>query len=203
MASVVFARTAKHAIQEHHDNRLTSGPQEALIFLVAGLRCMHPSCLRFVQPVRRFGCSCGLMECRPPPGNSRGKWLREWLPRRQQIMCAEAPAPLIALHHSTERLANQQVLWFVDNLGAMSSLVRGSARPEDVGHIASMQATFPAQLSTRVWYEWEDSASNPSDESSRVGVDCPLCKRHGWSAQEVVPDWDSLYSQYGRPYFSV
>ena len=71
--------------------------------------------------------------------------VRKWLPL-QQIMCEEAPAPLIALHHSAEQPANQEVLWFVDNLSAVSSLIRGSVRREDVGHIASM----------RVWYEWGD-----------------------------------------------
>ena len=70
------------------------------------------------------------------------------------------------------RLANQQA-WFVDTLGAMSSLIQGSARPEDVGHIAPMQATMAAQL------------------SSRVGADSLLCKPNGWPIQEIVPDWDS------------
>ena len=105
---------------------------------------------------------------------------------KQQVMFAEALAPLIALHHSAAGLANQQIVWFVDNLGAMSSLVRRSSRPEDVGHIASMHASLAAQLSTQVWYAWVDSASNPSDGLSRLGADCPLCKRN-WPVQVIVP----------------
>ena len=49
------------------------------------------------------------------------------------------------------------------------------------------QATLAAQLWTLIWHEWVDDASDPSDGLSRVGADCPLCKRNGWSVQEIVP----------------
>ena len=49
------------------------------------------------------------------------------------------------------------------------------------------QATLAAQLWTLIWHEWVDDASDPSDGLSRVGADCPLFKRNGWSDQEIVP----------------
>ena len=156
-----------------------------------------------LQRIHRDWVGCSFLE----PGGAKAftaklmnQVVTRWLRRKQQIMCADALAPLIALHHSATRLANQQILWFVDSLGAMSSLIRGSARPEDVGTLRPMQATLAAQLSTLVWYEWVDSASNPSDGLSRAGADCPLCKRNDWPVQEIVPNLDSVYSQYGRVY---
>ena len=222
-ATVVFAPAARHALaplrwRQYQNCHLT--------FLVTGMSYIPPRLFEVVQPVRKPTLAYSDASWRDPaeaetnpprlgwlflePGGAKAftakltnQMVSRRRPRKQQIMCAEALAPLIALHHSAARLANQQILWFVDNLGAMGSLIRGSARPEDVGHIASMEATLAAQLSTQVWYEWVDSASNPSDGLSRVGADCPLCKRNGWPVQEIVPDWDSLYSQYGRVYLPI
>ena len=44
-----------------------------------------------------------------------------------------------------------------------------SAQPEDAGHDASMHTPLAAPVSTQIWYEWVDGASNPSDDLSSVG----------------------------------
>ena len=207
--------------QNCHHAHLTPRLAEALTFLITGMPCIPPRLFEVIQPVRKPFLAYSDASWPDPaeaetnspcwlflePGGAKAFTTKltnqvvcRWLPRKQQIMCAEALAPRIALHPSAARLANQQVLWFVDNLGAMSSLIRGAARPEDVVHIASMQATLAAQLSMQVWYECVDSASNPSDGLSRTGADCPLCKRNGWPVEEIVPGWDSPYSQFGRVY---
>ena len=69
-----------------------------------------------------------------------------WLPREQQIFAAEALAPLEALLNRPEDFRNEEVLWFIDNEAALSSLIRGTARPEDVGEIALAVHLLAAEL---------------------------------------------------------
>ena len=120
-ATVVFAPAARYAPaplkwrqhQNCHHAHLTPGLVEALTFLVTGIPCVRPRLFAVIQPVRkpilRLRCLC--LE---PDGAEAftakltNQVVGRWLPRKQQIMCAEALAPLIALHHSATRLANQQ-----------------------------------------------------------------------------------------------
>ena len=198
----------------------TLGLVEAITFLITGIPCIPPRVFEVIQPVRKPMLAYSdaswpdpvEAETNPPRlgclflelDGATAFTAKLTNQRESNISCAQKRWRLLSrCTPSATRLANQQILWFVDSLGAMSSLIRGSARPEDVGHIASMQATLAAQLSTQVWCAWLDSASNPSDGLCRVGADCPLCKRNGWPVQEIVPDWDSLYSQYGRVYLPI
>ena len=78
------------------------------------------------------------------------------------------------------RLAtNSDILWFVDNEAATSTLIRGSSREEDVCNIAELTHLLWAHHGCRVWLEWIDSDSNPSDGLSRDGVSDPWCKSYG------------------------
>ena len=223
--TVVFARAARRALapmkwrqyQNCHHAHLTPGLAETFTFLITVMPCIPPRLFEATQPVRKPILAYNDAswpdpaeeETNPPrlgwlflePGDAKAftakltnQVVSRWLPRKQQIMCAEALAPRTALHHSAARLN----IMVRGQSGCGEQSDPGSARPEEVGRIASMQATLAAQLSTQVWYEWVDSAPNPSDGLSRVGVDCPLCKRNGWPVPEIV--WDSLYSQYGRMY---
>ena len=193
-----FARAVRQALdplkwkqyQNCHHAHLTPGLVEALTFLVTGMLCITPRLFEVFQPVQMPTLALSDASW-PDPAESKttpprfgwlflepdgAKVVSRWLPREQQVTCAEALAPLIALHHSATRLANRQVLWFVDDLGAMSSLVRESARPEDVGHNASMHTTLAAQLSAQIWYEGVDGASIPSDDLSKCGCRLPALK---------------------------
>ena len=58
-------------------------------------------------------------------------------PRKTQILAAEAVAVLTALVITPELFNGRDVVWFVDNEAALSSLVRGASRADDVGHIAA------------------------------------------------------------------
>ena len=63
--------------------------------------------------------------------------------------CTTAPLVL-----PTNKYCGLWTIWM-----GMSSLVLESARPEDVGHNASMHTTLAAPLSTQIWSEWVDRAS--------------------------------------------
>ena len=72
------------------------------------------------------------------------------------------------LHGSA--LRHHDLLWFIDNEAAVSSSIRGASSQEDVHLIAQFSHAFLHTLQCRVWYEWIDSASNPSDGLSRDGL---------------------------------
>ena len=108
-------------------------------------------------------------------------------PRKTQILAAEAVAVLTALVLSPELLAGREIVWFVDNEAALSSLIRGTSRTEDVGHIAACTQLAMMEHSCSAWYEWIDSASNPSDGLSRDGVRDEWTIKQGWDLTEIPP----------------
>jgi hypothetical protein len=55
-----------------------------------------------------------------------------------------------------------------------------------------------AELGCRVWIEWINSDSNPSDGLSRAGLLDPWTLRQGWSLRQgFIPAADSLTSLVG------
>ena len=105
-----------------------------------------------------------------------------WKPRSQQIFPAEAFAPLAACFDDPDTFSNRDALWFIDNEAAASTLIRGATAQEDVQHIAEATQLLWTTLFARVWIEWIDSDSNPSDGLSRDGLCDAWCRAHG-----VVP----------------
>ena len=117
-------------------------------------------------------------------------------PRKTQILAAEAVAVLTALVLSPELLAGREIVWFVDNEAALSSLVRGTSRAEDVGHIAACTQLAMMEHSCSAWYEWIDSASNPSDGLSRDGVLDEWTIEQGWDLTEIPPTAFQKVAEY-------
>ncbi len=91
-------------------------------------------------------------------------------PRSQQIFPAETVAGFIAPLIGQERLAHQDLLWFVVNEAACASLIRGTSGQEDVCQITYAAHLLTHHMSARAWFEWIDSKSNPADGLSRDGV---------------------------------
>ena len=113
-----------------------------------------------------------------------------WRERTQQIYPAETFAVLAALRAHGDVCRGQDLLWFVDNEAACSTLIRGASRQEDVQHIAELTHFECLRLQCRIWFEWVDSKSNPSDGLSRLGLRCPS---FGYLAEEAAePPWTSL-----------
>ena len=57
--------------------------------------------------------------------------------RKQQILAVEAFAAIAALDVTPDIFKDQDVIWFVDNESAVSSLIRGAAKPEDRCRLAA------------------------------------------------------------------
>ena len=113
-----------------------------------------------------------------------------WCPRKTQIFAAEALAPSAALADAPAFFAGCDIMWYVDNEGACSTLIRGASSQEDVSGIAECTHILALRLGCRISFEWIDSKANPSDGLSREGLSCPL---YGAMAQEArQPSWQFL-----------
>jgi hypothetical protein len=123
----------------------------------------------------------------------------DWLlPREQQIFCCEACAGWIVPCNHEDLFRGRDVLWWIDNEGAASSLVRGRSRQFDAGSLVHLAHLKWAELGCRVWIEWINSDSNPSDGLSRAGLLDPWTLRQGWSLRQgFIPAADSLTSLVG------
>ena len=115
-----------------------------------------------------------------------------WLPRRQQIFAAEAMAAPAATSNIPASFRGRDVLWFVDNESACSTLIRGASTQEDVNGIAECVHVMAMALCCRLWFEWIDSGSNPSDGLSRRASNAKCL--------ETLPGWQrSRHGQRQRP----
>ena len=123
----------------------------------------------------------GWLVCRPgrEPLGYTLELREQFVPRKTQIFAAEAIIPLMVLLLSPELLVRSDVVWFIDNEAAVSSLIRGTSRAEDVGHLAAAVHILCLKLEVRIWFEWIDSKSNPAD-----GLSDGL--RDEWTCRQVL-----------------
>ena len=126
-----------------------------------------------------------------------------FIERRTQIYAAETLAPWMALRFEEERVQGQDLILFIDNQGAMTALITGASRAEDAAWMVHVQHLLWCRLRVRVWIEWVDSDSNPSDGLSREGVTDPWTVRMAtlwnWQLKQVdPPPIDSLMAEATR-----
>ena len=100
-------------------------------------------------------------------------WVRIWA--TQQIFLGESLAGLLVPILHPDLCQRRDILRFVENMRRSfldSSCQRTPSRSSD------------CNLRARVWYEWTDPASNPSDGVSRGGLKDAWSLVQGWSLQE-------------------
>ena len=114
--------------------------------------------------------------CEVPP-----EVIDSWVPRRQQIYPGEAIVALVIPALLPDLLRGQDLLWFVDNESATSTLIRCVSSQCDVHEIAQFSHYLLNSLDARAWFEWIDSESNPSDGLSRLGLADEWTQAQGWS----------------------
>ena len=112
-----------------------------------------------------------------------------WVVRDQQVFVAEALAPLAVTVHHAEALRNRDVIWFVDNVGACSVLIKGNSSQYDAGIVTAAVHLCWARLGIRSWIEWVASDDNPSDGLSRAGLNDPwtLMQKPPWVLVDLLP----------------
>ena len=110
--------------------------------------------------------------------------LESWKSRRQQIYPGETLAVLLVPMLLPQYFVAADVLWFIDNQASVTAVIKGCSAEGDVHEIAHLAAVSRCAQRTKVWFEWIDSDSNPSDGLSRLGLQDPWSKQQGWFLQE-------------------
>ena len=121
--------------------------------------------------------------------------LCKWQARNQQVFVAEALAVLAATLLHQDILRNRDVIWFVDNIGALQVLIKGNSSQFDAGNVCAAAHLYWAAAGTRVWFEWVASNDNPSDGLSRDGLHdmWTMAQKPKWVVHEYeAPDWFAL-----------
>ena len=98
----------------------------------------------------------------------------------------DAFGPLLCLHNHSEVLAHAHLVLFIDNLGVLSGLIKGSSSIADFGAILSASHLRTAQLHSSAWFEHVRSKSNIADGGSRVGISCPDAAAYGVPLKEFA-----------------
>lgn len=109
-----------------------------------------------------------------------------WIPRKQQIFPGEALCGLVAPLHLGSLLKNCDILWWGDNEAAIAALARGTSSQDDVHELVQATHLTLHRLSSRVWWEWIDTSSNPSDGLSRSGLTDAWTLRQNWKLEEIA-----------------
>ena len=122
--------------------------------------------------------------------------ISSWQPRSQQIYPGETLCGLLVPWFHGHALADLDVLWFVDNEAVVASLFRGGSSQADVHTMVQLAQYLLQHFRIRVWFEWIDSHSNPSDGLSRVGLLDSWTQLQPW---HLFEDDFSPCSRTGRP----
>ena len=105
---------------------------------------------------------------------------KTWSHRHQQIFPAESVVLAIATWALHPHLRDKDVVWFIDNEAAASCAIRGCSSIPEVETAVQAAHILWLALGCRVWIEWIDSKSNPSDGLSRLGLRDPWTLQQNW-----------------------
>jgi len=101
-----------------------------------------------------------------------------WAPRGSYINLGELLAGPVVLHLLSRRLRGRAIIWFVDNVAAAAAMSRAASSSRDGSHLAGVMALSLIALRARAWFEYVESASNPSDVLSRDAYNDATVKDH-------------------------
>ena len=105
---------------------------------------------------------------------------------------AESAALPLATWALAEHLQGADVIWFIDNEAAASAGIRSSSGLPEVDIMIQAAHWMWMELDVRVWIEWIDSLSNPSDGLSRAGWEDAWTLQQQWQRMHVGdPPWSS------------
>ena len=72
-------------------------------------------------------------------------------------------------------------LWFIDNVAALTALVKGGSKSDSLEHMAKVIHVAAFALESGACFEYVESAANWADEISRKGVKVPWTRQRGFS----------------------
>lgn len=123
--------------------------------------------------------------------------------RRNQIQAGELLGALSAIYTCAERLRGLRVIHFVDNQGALASLISGSSIARDLLAIASVFQILVVAMGIRLWLEFVESDANVADGPSRLlaaWAGSTLCRSIGAKViRAKIPVLDNLCDAPWQP----
>ena len=89
-----------------------------------------------------------------------------------------------------ELFRGRDVIWYIDNVAALSAFVKGGSEAEDLDRAAAVLSLAAARLQARFWFEYIQSESNWADELSRSLENSAWTVANGFALRRVqVPAW--------------
>ena len=96
----------------------------------------------------------------------------------------------LATYALSTHLIGRDIVWFIDNESAATCAIRGGSKLPEVETAVQVAHLLWLRLGCRVWVEWVDSRSNPSDDLSRLGLSDPWTVAQSWILSEPSePPW--------------
>ena len=83
-----------------------------------------------------------------------------------------------------DQLRNTSRVWFIDNIAALMSLVRGRSDNGDLDNMASMVHFLLFAINCQCYFDWVESKANWSDGISRDGMYDTFWPKHGFRVHQ-------------------
>ena len=99
--------------------------------------------------------------------------------RDSQIALGELFAFMLSCRCNVDRLANNSVCAYIDNMGVLHSIVNGTSKSRDKGSLVHCLVLRALEIQVQLWIEHVQSASNVTDGGSRVGITCEVAASLG------------------------
>ena len=108
--------------------------------------------------------------------------------RDTYIAQGEALAPIFCLIHEKKVVYGASVVCYIDKMGVLASLCKGSSVVADFGCVIHALLIAMVRLNVQPWWEHVDSAANPADGGTRGSLqsaeELGIKLKH-----KLVPDW--------------
>ena len=136
----------------------------------------------------RIGFVCFPTEQQQPVGMSvdiPDSVLGKFQVRQTQINVCEALAGVLIPTNIPELIRGQDVVWYIDNQSACQVLMKGASSIRDLSILAAVTQLLLTRLGCRVYWEYVESDSNPSDGLSRGGLSDEWTLQQGWQLRSA------------------
>jgi len=104
-----------------------------------------------------------------------------WQPAETHIAQLELSMVLYALIERPDLFRHGHGLWFLNNVAAVMTLVRGRSSNPDLAKLGHLIHLALCALRAQGYWEYVQSKSNWADDISRLGVNDPWWRCHGFS----------------------
>eukprot|EP00435_Cladocopium_sp_Y103_P060929 s497_g22.t1 len=105
----------------------------------------------------------------------------QWQPAITHIAQLELAMVLYALVERPDLFRGRRGLWFLDNVAAVMTLVRGRSSNSDLSKLGHLIHLALFALRAQGYWEYVQSKSNWADDISRLGFEDPWWRNHGFT----------------------